>query len=310
MDDVLEAPPSTAATTAPPTTTSAPSAGAQLSDTLGKSTLSDPLSAPSTGGSAAPKSASSAKKVPGILAVDSKDAKLQQNAAYNTPEKMMAVARHAHGILAGVIQKAAAAGGAKPAIPDAKSMERAAEKVSKDYGGDWTKITDIARGSVVATTVDGLSTAYETFTGMVDVKKVKNRFKDTKEDGYRDLNVVVQVPGTDVLGEVQFHVEQIQDVKMGVGHDLYEEAQKITRKAADEKRALTPEEAAELQKVNAKSKAAYDEAWQAALEGRPGKPSAKGHGHGDEDSKKKKGSGDASDPAPSTAPASAPPLTT
>ncbi len=188
----------------------------------------------------------------------------------------MAAATRAHGILSRVIESAAKVGNAKAAIPPTKTMERAAEKVAKDYGGDWTRITDIARGSVVATSVPDLTTAYDTFQSQVDIKKIKNRFKDTKEDGYRDLSVVVQVPGTEILGEVQFHVEQIQNVKMGEGHDIYEQIQAIERKTG-----RTSDDEERLKELKAKSRSLYDEAYASALSGSKStasKTATKGHG--------------------------------
>lgn len=243
------------------TATNGPSStGAPPADPLATSALADPLTA-----------SKPQQKVGGKLNImdvaSMKDGNLAQDKSLNNADAAMKAGREAHQALAGSIQTAAKAANARAEIPDAKSLERAAEKVTKDFGGDWTKITDIARGSIVCTSVEALGTAYEVLSGMVKIKQVKNRFKEPKDNGYRDMNLVVQVPGLGVLGEVQLHVDQIQQVKSGPEHKVYEEKQAIERKAKTEKRALTPEEAEKMNRLTAESKELYDAAWKKAQGG-------------------------------------------
>ena len=53
----------------------------------------------------------------------------------------------------------------------------------------------------------------------------KNRFKKPTASGYRDLNLLVRLPKTNLIAEVQLHLKAIADVKSGPEHDLYEQIQ-------------------------------------------------------------------------------------
>lgn len=144
----------------------------------------------------------------------------------------------------------------------AKSHQRALEKVALELDGQAERITDLARATIVANDVASLVTAYETLNREVTIVKVKNRFKNPAESGYRDLNVLVQLPKTKIIAEVQFHLAAIAEVKSGAEHELYEQIQNIERTAHQEQRDLTEWEHAQIAKMRSTSRDLYQQAWQ------------------------------------------------
>ncbi|EGR0261918.1 phosphoribosylglycinamide formyltransferase [Vibrio cholerae] len=143
-----------------------------------------------------------------------------------------------------------------------KSRQRALEKVELELDGQAERITDLARATIVAHDVASLVTAYETLSREATVVKVKNRFKNPAESGYRDLNVLVQLPKTGIIAEVQLHLAAIAQVKSGAEHELYEQIQTIERTARQEQRELTEWENAQIAKMRSASRDLYQQAWQ------------------------------------------------
>jgi hypothetical protein len=142
-----------------------------------------------------------------------------------------------------------------------KSPQRAKEKVQYELGGKAERITDIARATVVANDIASLMHVYEVLEREATIVKVKNRFKKPTPSGYRDLNVLVQLPKTNIIAEVQLHLKEIADVKNGPEHDIYEQVQKIERLAASEDRDLTDFEQAQMTRFRFESKDLYQDAW-------------------------------------------------
>ncbi|MCG6276376.1 phosphoribosylglycinamide formyltransferase, partial [Vibrio vulnificus] len=97
------------------------------------------------------------------------------------------------------------------------------------------------------------------------IVKVKNRFKSPGESGYRDLNLLVQLPKTNLVAEVQLHLKAIADVKSGPEHDLYQQIQMMERQAASEARSLNDVELATIKRLRSHSKDLYQQAWQPYL---------------------------------------------
>ncbi|MEH0689749.1 phosphoribosylglycinamide formyltransferase [Vibrio cholerae] len=142
-----------------------------------------------------------------------------------------------------------------------KSSQRAQEKIAHELDGQVDRITDLARATIVAHDIDGLMSAYEALARETTVVKVKNRFKSPQASGYRDLNILVQLPKTQLVAEVQLHLKAIADVKNGAEHDIYEQIQLIERQAAAESRPLNDIEMAKVDKMRKLSKALYQDAW-------------------------------------------------
>ena len=96
-----------------------------------------------------------------------------------------------------------------------KSQARAEEKIALELNGDVTRITDLARATIIANDVESLVEVYEAVSREADVVKVKNKFKSPADSGYRDLNLLVRLPKTNIIAEVQLHLKAIADVKSG-----------------------------------------------------------------------------------------------
>ncbi|MCO4746593.1 MAG: hypothetical protein KC912_17495 [Proteobacteria bacterium] len=106
-----------------------------------------------------------------------------------------------------------------------KGIERSNDKVDFKYGGDASRLTDIARGSIVFK--DELEVR-ESFPAVVEelekrgwnlVGNVKDRFLDPAS-GYRDMLMNVDIDGH--ICELQLHVEKMMEAKHdSAGHDNY-----------------------------------------------------------------------------------------
>ncbi|MGC9422453.1 phosphoribosylglycinamide formyltransferase [Vibrio sp.] len=142
-----------------------------------------------------------------------------------------------------------------------KSQHRAREKVALELGGQAARITDLARATIIAEDVPSLVEAYEALGREASIVKVKNRFKSPAPSGYRDLNVLVELPKTKIIAEVQFHLKAIADVKSGPEHVLYEQIQRIERKAIHEQRSLNGWETAKINRFRNESLRLYQQAW-------------------------------------------------
>lgn len=143
-----------------------------------------------------------------------------------------------------------------------KSAERAKVKIDTELNGQVNQITDLARGTIVAKDVESLVGAYEALSREAQVVRVKNRFKNPAASGYRDLNMLVKLPKTGIIAEIQLHLKDIADVKSGPEHDLYEIVQGIERRAAAENRTLSEFEAAQIASLRRQSMELYQNAWQ------------------------------------------------
>ncbi|KMV31383.1 phosphoribosylglycinamide formyltransferase [Photobacterium swingsii] len=151
-------------------------------------------------------------------------------------------------------------------IPGVKSEARAQKKVATELQGDASRITDLARGSIVADDIPSLVQAFELMNKEVTVVAVKNRFKKPTASGYRDLKMLVQLPETNIIAEVQLHLKGISDIKNGAEHEIYEKIQKIERKGLEQERELSEFELAQIKQLRSESQELYQDAWQQYLQ--------------------------------------------
>ncbi|WP_298772725.1 RelA/SpoT domain-containing protein [uncultured Shewanella sp.] len=142
-----------------------------------------------------------------------------------------------------------------------KSPQRTDEKIQNKFDGDSSKITDLVRGSLVADNVNGLVRAYQALTSEVEVIQVKNRFASPKASGYRDLNLLVKLPHSNMICEVQLHLEQIAKIKSGAEHQTYQAIQAIQARAKQSQRALSELELAQVTRLRQDSFKLYQRAW-------------------------------------------------
>lgn len=143
-----------------------------------------------------------------------------------------------------------------------KSADRARQKIKLELNGEVGRITDLARATIVAEDISSLMQAYEVLGKEAHIVKVKNRFKQPAPSGYRDLNVLVRLPKTQLIAEVQLHLKAVSEVKNGAEHELYEELQHIERSALAQERDLTEVEVARVKSIRRLSHELYQQAWQ------------------------------------------------
>lgn len=154
------------------------------------------------------------------------------------------------------------------AIGPIKGEARAKEKVESDYGGDWSRLTDVVRASVAVDTMDDLHHVMGVLreSGMKVVAQPKDRFAAPTEAGYRDLMFRVEYPNGHI-GELQLHLKPILLAK-SKAHKLYERTRSISAQAQKEGRTtMTDDEVKIVEEANATMKEIYGQAWQQASEG-------------------------------------------
>ena len=123
----------------------------------------------------------------------------------------------------------------------------------------------MARATVVADSIPDLVTAYESINRETTVLSVTNRFAKPAQSGYRDIKLLVELPKTKLVAEIQLHLKEIATVKNGAEHKLYEEIQNIERLTLVENREFTEFEQARVAKLRMLSQSLYANAWQAYL---------------------------------------------
>lgn len=102
---------------------------------------------------------------------------------------------------------------------DIKGWERAYDKQQNKYH-DASLIKDLVRGTLVFNSVTdlmlGRNHIYEHFT----VYGTKNSFGQDTDTGYRDMKINVKLD-TGHIGELQLHIQSMEDSKKHGGHGLY-----------------------------------------------------------------------------------------
>jgi hypothetical protein len=143
----------------------------------------------------------------------------------------------------------------------AKNKQRAINKINKALEGNIEQITDLARTSIVAHNIPALMTVFEFIEQEMQLVRIKNRFKTPNASGYRDLSLLVRLPETGIIAEVQLHLEAFSLVKNGKEHHNYEQIQQIQRLQVSEERDLSEIEVASIKKLINESKRMYQQAW-------------------------------------------------
>ena len=146
-------------------------------------------------------------------------------------------------------------------LPPLKSYQRAQDKVAAKFKGDASQITDLARASLVAESIYDLMSAFEQLQFHTQMVQIKNRFAEPKASGYRDLNLLVQLPNSRMIVEVQLHLSAIAAIKSGAEHQTYEQVQAIERRALLSQRPLSEFELAHIAKLRQTSHKQYHKAW-------------------------------------------------
>ncbi|WP_070971004.1 phosphoribosylglycinamide formyltransferase [Vibrio sonorensis] len=181
---------------------------------------------------------------------------------YNDFDVLYSKAHQAQAELETICKSASMQTNTQALFAGVKSKQRAEQKIALELEGNVDRITDLARATLVANDLEGLMSAYEVLERETRVVKVKNRFKKPAESGYRDLKLLVQLPATGLIAEVQLHLKAIADVKSGPEHKLYEQIQHIERIAINEGRSMTDWEVSRVKSMRQQSRQLYQDAWQ------------------------------------------------
>ncbi|PSU19776.1 phosphoribosylglycinamide formyltransferase [Photobacterium kishitanii] len=147
-------------------------------------------------------------------------------------------------------------------LPGQKSRIRAQQKITTELHGKSEALTDLVRGSIIATNIDDLIAAYDYLIQYTDVCGVKNRFSRPTDSGYRDIKLLIRLPNSHFIAEIQLHLKKIASIKNGVEHSIYEQIQKIERQAMTESRLLHELEQQKIKKLRQQSQHLYHRVWQ------------------------------------------------
>ncbi|ABZ77806.1 conserved hypothetical protein [Shewanella halifaxensis HAW-EB4] len=146
-------------------------------------------------------------------------------------------------------------------LADIKSRDRAQAKVQNKLDNDASQLTDIVRASIVSHDIHNLMQAFALLKSDSELIQVKNRFADPKESGYRDLNLLVKLPQSQMIAEVQLHLADIAEIKSGAEHKVYEQVQSIQASAMQQQRDLSEIENARITQLRQESHKLYHKAW-------------------------------------------------
>jgi hypothetical protein len=161
-----------------------------------------------------------------------------------------------------------------------KGADRARDKVNKKYGGNWGKLHDVVRGTVVVPSLDNLPSAMEAVrrdaeqrgwkvsaveNRMVHVPGVDNSPGPTSS-GYSDFNIKLESP-EGFQTELQFNSVPMMLAKEGEGHKLYEQERVIVENAQSRGLPLSAQERTRLDELRRQQVDLYRSAWQESLGG-------------------------------------------
>jgi hypothetical protein len=178
------------------------------------------------------------------------------------------VAKLIGGQVSSTVEDALDAKGPAVVVAPLKGKERARQKVQADYAGNWDELRDVLRATIKCDSVDELHQAVAGLkqAGIEMAKAPKNRFDNPTPEGYRDALLVVKVPGSDMLAEVQLHLSHVLAAK-DAGHEHYNTIRDIHAKYGTD---TGPEDhwhkddKSKYQHAQNESKRLYAEAWDKA----------------------------------------------
>ncbi|MEU4248508.1 toxin glutamine deamidase domain-containing protein [Amycolatopsis sp. NPDC026612] len=121
-----------------------------------------------------------------------------------------------------------------------KGRGRAEDKIESNYGGDPSRLTDIAGGIVRFEKIEMLYAALEKIRARDDIEIVEfeDRFVKPQPAGYSDLQMKVRIEGH--VAEFRLHLKAV-DAVSAYDHALYEVRRDIKARAVDEGPGPDPE---------------------------------------------------------------------
>ena len=103
-----------------------------------------------------------------------------------------------------------------------KGLKRTSVKAALDYGGDVNQVKDIPRGTIAVRDAQGMVRSLQQLADSAEIVNIKNRVSTPMASGYRDLNVIVRMPRSRMLAEIQVIAKPVLEAKMTLGHQLYQ----------------------------------------------------------------------------------------
>lgn len=159
-------------------------------------------------------------------------------------------------------------------VASMKGRDVAAKKVEAKFDGDWSRLTDVMRGTVLVPHPADVPVVMEALRKNGEargwkISQVQNRMMQDGDPGptaagYSDISLLIEHDG--FHAEVQINTTSMWAAKeIDVGHKLYEQERDIERDAAIEKRPLTTDEESRLLKLRFQAKLLYLKAWERSL---------------------------------------------
>ncbi len=104
-----------------------------------------------------------------------------------------------------------------------KTRESSERKLRDELDGDFTKLRDVLRGTVVGDSVEKTRDSAATFIAKQgeNILRVKDRHVGPTSSGYRDILVNFRTPGG-LVAELQFNSKAMTEAKEASGHKLYD----------------------------------------------------------------------------------------
>ena len=165
---------------------------------------------------------------------------------------------------------AACTGGAAAFPPGGglKGRKRAIEKIEVELDGDTSALMDISRSSIEYDNVDQVYQALEyIFLHGYEVVRLKDRALEPLPSGFWDIHLNLRMPNGHII-ELQLHLKETRRYSIERGHDRYEQIREMKARAVREKRPLTPEERATIDRLNCEQRRVYQAAFQRGQRGK------------------------------------------
>lgn len=144
-----------------------------------------------------------------------------------------------------------------------KTAESAARKVGAKYNGDYSRLTDVIRATVlvpkyhqVGPAMSAMKAELEQHGWSIVEGSGENKFVTPTSAGYRDVSMLIKSPNGQIA-EIQVNTTAMWHAKETDGHKLYEQSRLL-----EHKENRTPEENAELERLLRAQSDLYGNAWE------------------------------------------------
>ena len=145
-----------------------------------------------------------------------------------------------------------------------KNPERAAEKVERDYEGDFARLADAVRATIVVDDQAAVADAVAALRASCEahgwrIVRAKDRFANPTGSGYRDALVNLADP-SGLICEVQIAIRPMLVAKERT-HKAYEELGALYARFVRENRPPTDDEAGRMELLAEMMREIHDQAW-------------------------------------------------